>query len=66
MLYFEITKRLSLINNRLYMLQDLHIVLNEEIGNLHDVYLEWIIIWLIAVYLVVEFYDILVHEILAP
>jgi uncharacterized Rmd1/YagE family protein len=57
---------LSLINNRLYMLQDLHIVLNEEIGNLHDVYLEWIIIWLIVVYLVVEFYDILVHEILAP
>ena len=49
MKYFEISKRLELVNNRLSMLQDLHVVLIEAVENHHAVYLEWIIIILIVV-----------------
>ena len=54
MKYFEITKRLSLVNNRLDMIQDLHEVLIEAAENHHAVYLEWIIIVLIVAEVVLD------------
>eukprot|EP00978_Attheya_sp_CCMP212_P013390 scaffold33693_cov49-Attheya_sp.AAC.5 len=56
MSYFEIHKRMELINNRLKMLQDLHKVLIDEVQNHHAVYLEWIVIWLIVIEVVFELY----------
>ena len=44
------------------MLNDLHRVLNEEVHNQHNIYMEWIIIWLMVAYLITEFYDVLVNE----
>ena len=47
--YFEISKRLTLVNNRLTMIGELHQVLIEANQNHHAVILEWIIIILIVV-----------------
>merc|ERR1711862_1028343 len=45
--YFEISKRLALINERLDMISDLHRLLIEQEQNRHGVHLEWIIIILL-------------------
>jgi len=66
MQYFEIAKRFNLINNRLNMLQDLHNVLNEEVQAKHASSLEWVVIWLIVVYLVIEFYYFFANEFGSP
>lgn len=47
--YFEISKRLSLVNNRLNMIGELHNKIMEENHTHHAVILEWIIILLIVV-----------------
>merc|ERR1711862_858891 len=52
--YFEISKRLALINQRLDMISDLHRLLIEQEQNRHGVHLEWIIIILIVFYLLFE------------
>jgi uncharacterized Rmd1/YagE family protein len=52
--YFEIAKRLTLVNNRLHMIGELHQVLIEENQNHHAVVLEWIIIVLIVVEVVLD------------
>jgi uncharacterized Rmd1/YagE family protein len=52
--YFEITKRLTLVNNRLHMIGELHQVMIEENQNHHAVVLEWIIIVLIVVEVVLD------------
>lgn len=52
--YFEITKRLTLVNNRLQMIGELHQVMIEENQNHHAVVLEWIIIVLIVVEVVLD------------
>jgi uncharacterized Rmd1/YagE family protein len=52
--YFEITKRLALVNNRLQMIGELHQVMIEENQNHHAVVLEWIIIVLIVVEVVLD------------
>jgi uncharacterized Rmd1/YagE family protein len=54
--YFEIDKRMKLINARLEMLHDLHKVLIEEVQNHHATHLEWIVIWLIVIEVVFELY----------
>lgn len=58
MKYFEISKRLELVNNRLSMLQDLHVVLIEAVENHHAVYLEWIIILLIVVEVLLDLFHL--------
>jgi uncharacterized Rmd1/YagE family protein len=52
--YFEIAKRLTLVNNRLNMIGELHQVLIEETQNHHAAMLEWIIIILIVVEVVLD------------
>lgn len=58
MKYFEISKRLELVNNRLRMIQDLHEVLIEAVENHHAVYLEWIIIILIVVEVALDLFHL--------
>jgi len=48
MSYFEIIKRINLINQRIDMISDLHRLLIEQEQNRHGVHLEWIIIVLIV------------------
>ena len=48
MSYFEIIKRINLINQRIDMISDLHRLLIEQEQNRHGVNLEWIIIVLIV------------------
>jgi uncharacterized Rmd1/YagE family protein len=62
LVYFDLSKRLQLINIRLGMLQDLHTVLNDEVRNQHNLFMEWIIIWLIVAFLVIEFYEVALRE----
>ncbi|GAX16982.1 hypothetical protein FisN_5Hh361 [Fistulifera solaris] len=52
--YFEISKRLSLVNNRLDMIGELHNKIMEENHTHHAVILEWIIILLIVVEVVLD------------
>jgi uncharacterized Rmd1/YagE family protein len=52
--YFEIDKRLSLVNNRLAMIGELHQVLTGESQNHHAVVLEWIVIILIVMEVVLD------------
>jgi uncharacterized Rmd1/YagE family protein len=52
--YFEISKRLELVNNRLTMIKDLHDVLIESAESKHSAYLEWIIIVLIIAEVVLD------------
>lgn len=54
--YFELSKRMNLVNNRLKMLEDLHKVLIEEVQTKHNILLEWVVIWLIALEVVFELY----------
>ena len=58
MKYFEIPKRLELVNNRLSMIQDLHEVLIQAVENHHAVYLEWIIIILIVVEVALDLFHL--------
>lgn len=55
-LYFEINKRLSLINQRVDMISNLHKLLIEQEQNRHGVYLEWIVIILIVVDVLCEIF----------
>ena len=54
LMYFEITKRLNLVNNRLKIIQDLHQVLIEAVESRHSSALEWIVIILIVIEIVFE------------
>jgi uncharacterized Rmd1/YagE family protein len=56
--YFELSKRMNLVNNRLKMLEDLHKVLIEEVQTKHNTLLEWVVIWLIALEVVFELYHV--------
>jgi len=56
--YFQINRRLELVNNRLTMIQDLHVVLIEAVENHHAVYLEWIIIILIVVEVALDLFHL--------
>jgi len=55
--YFEIQKRLTLINHRVDMINDLHRLLIEQEHNRHGVHLEWIIIVLIVFEILFEIVD---------
>ena len=52
--YLDIDKRLEILNKRLDILKELYDMLNNEIKNQHESYLEWIIIWLIVVEILIE------------
>lgn len=54
LMYFEITKRLNLVNNRLKIIQDLHQVLIETVEARHSTLLEWVVIILIVIEIVFE------------
>ena len=54
MRYFDISKRLSLVNNRLDTVKDLTDVLSDAAENRHSEFLEWIIIILIVVEVVLD------------
>jgi uncharacterized Rmd1/YagE family protein len=52
--YLDIDKRLEILNKRLDILKELYDMLNNELKNKHECYLEWIIIWLIVVEVLIE------------
>jgi uncharacterized Rmd1/YagE family protein len=52
--YLDIDKRLEILNKRLDILKELYDMLNNEIKNQNEYYLEWIIIWLIVVEVLIE------------
>jgi uncharacterized Rmd1/YagE family protein len=52
--YLDVDKRLNILNKRLDILKELYDMLNNEIKNQNEYYLEWIIIWLIAVEILIE------------
>lgn len=52
--YLDIDKRLDILNKRLDILKELYDMLNNEIKNQNEYYLEWIIIWLIVVEVLIE------------
>lgn len=47
--YLEITQRVDLVNQRVAVLSDLLEMLKDHLNSMHGEYLEWIIIWLIAI-----------------
>lgn len=55
--YFEIQKRLGLVNNRLEIIQDMHQVLIEAAEIRHSTNLEWIVILLIVIEILFEVLD---------
>lgn len=52
--YLDIDKRLEILNKRLDILRELYDMLNNEIKNQNEYYLEWIIIWLIVIEVLIE------------
>jgi uncharacterized Rmd1/YagE family protein len=52
--YLDVDKRLEILNKRLDILKELYDMLNNEIKNQNEYYLEWIIIWLIVVEVLIE------------
>jgi uncharacterized Rmd1/YagE family protein len=52
--YLDIDKRLEILNKRLDILKELYDMLNNEIKNQNEYYLEWIIIWLIVIEVLIE------------
>jgi uncharacterized Rmd1/YagE family protein len=52
--YLDVDKRLDILNKRLDILKELYDMLNNEIKNQNEYYLETIIIWLIVVEILIE------------
>ena len=52
--YLDVDKRLEILNKRMDILKELYDMLNNEIKNQNEYYLEWIIIWLIVVEVLIE------------
>ncbi|EQC44571.1 hypothetical protein M899_2384 [Bacteriovorax sp. BSW11_IV] len=51
--YLEVENRLSVVNKKLEVIDQLLSILSEELNHRHSSKLEWIIIWLIAIELVI-------------
>ncbi|KAK9465513.1 hypothetical protein V1512DRAFT_287458 [Lipomyces arxii] len=58
--YLEISQRVSLLNSRLEVISDLLQMLKEQLGHVHDEYLEVVVIFLIAAEIFVAFINIIV------
>lgn len=56
--YLEISKRVSLLNQRLEVIADLLQMLKEQLGHAHEEYLEFIVIVLIAVEILVAIVNV--------
>jgi uncharacterized Rmd1/YagE family protein len=52
--YLDVDKRLDILNKRLDILKELYDMLNNEIKNQNEYYLEWLIIWLIVIEILIE------------
>jgi len=52
--YLDIDKRLEVLNKRLDILKELYDMLNNEVKNMNQHYLEWVIIILIIIEILIE------------
>ncbi|KAI3646187.1 hypothetical protein MP228_009115 [Amoeboaphelidium protococcarum] len=57
--YLEISQRVDLLNQRVGVLSDLLEMLKDHLNSMHGEYLEWIIIWLIAIEILIGIITIL-------
>lgn len=61
--YLEINQRVSLLNTRLEVINDLLQMLKEQLGHAHEEYLEFIVIVLVGVEVLVAFINVIVDVI---
>jgi len=58
--YLDINDRIEILNKKLSVIEELFEMLTDEINHKHEVFLEWIIIWLIVIEVFISiFHDIL-------